>query len=134
MVAIIPPPFGASGIELRTTMVLAPSTGLLQETASPTWVSSTSAPPDASSSSVATVGTGDPSTKDRMVAPPPKAPVSASSVVKGVVAPAAYVLFARGVNSVNPAAKVTNSLPPQDVDILPANGTAISATGAGCGY
>ena len=38
-------------------------------------------------SSVALFGTGDPSTKDRMVAPPPSVPASASSVVKGVLAP-----------------------------------------------
>jgi hypothetical protein len=67
----------ASGIESRITIVFALSTGLIHETDWPFALNSTSPPPDDSSSSVALFGTGDPSTKDRMVAPPPSVPLRA---------------------------------------------------------
>jgi len=88
-VPVVPPRVGASGIAARITTVLALGPGLTNDTESPGGVSSTNALPEDSSSGVELIGTGSPGVKERTIAPPPSVPPSASSVQKGVVAPAA---------------------------------------------
>src|SRR6202022_2565393 len=103
-VAVVPPPVGASGIAARITIVLALGPGFPHDTESPGDVSSTNALPEDSSSGVEFVGTGSPGVKERTVAPPPSVPPSASSVQKGVEAPAAaYASLAAGVKSASAA-------------------------------
>ncbi|WNI33870.1 hypothetical protein RLT59_37535 [Streptomyces sp. ITFR-6] len=91
--ALIPPPSGASGMEARTTRVLALRPELFgTDTASPGSSSSTSALPEASVSREAEAGTVAPGLIERTRAAPPSVPDSASTVTNGVVAPAVAAL------------------------------------------
>jgi hypothetical protein len=77
-------------MDARITIALAVTPVLFtHDTESRLFFNSTKLWPDASNSKVATVGTGIPGVMERMMAPPPSVPASASNVTKGVVAPAA---------------------------------------------